>query len=103
MLRAGYGIYYDTSPLAPGEALYFNRPFFDFNLFFPLPGLPLTLADPFPAFFPFALPDSAQAIQRDLRTPYISMEHNLPSTAGTACSRVAYLGSKEQFGAGPET
>ena len=34
-VRAGYGIYYDTSPLAPGEALYFNRPYFDFNLFFP--------------------------------------------------------------------
>ena len=40
------------SPLAPGEALYFNAPYFDFNLFFPLPGLPLTLNDPFPAFFP---------------------------------------------------
>ena len=70
VVRAGYGVYYDTTPLAPGEALYFNAPYFDFNLFFPLPGLPLTLSDPFPAFFPFALPDAAQALQRDLRTPY---------------------------------
>lgn len=96
VIRAGYGIYYDTSPLAPGEALYFNRPYFDFNLFFPLPGLPLTLSDPFPAFFPFPLPDSAQAIQRDLRTPY--MQHwNLSVQQQLGRSRVleiAYVGSK---------
>ncbi|MEK6281393.1 MAG: TonB-dependent receptor [Acidobacteriota bacterium] len=96
VLRAGYGVYYDTSPLAPGEALYFNRPYFDFNLFFPLPGLPLTLSDPFPAFFPFPLPDSAQAIQRDLRTPY--MQHwNVSVQRELGVSRVleiAYVGSK---------
>jgi hypothetical protein len=71
VLRAGYGVYYDQAPLAPGEALYFNAPFFDNNLFFPLPGLPLTIENPFPTFFPFALPDSALAIQRDLRTAYL--------------------------------
>src|SRR6185436_17761978 len=96
VVRAGYGVYYDTSPLAPGEALYFNRPYFDFNLFFPLPGLTLTLSDPFPAFFPFPLPDSAQAIQRDLRTPY--MQHwNLSVQRQLGLSRVlevAYVGSK---------
>jgi hypothetical protein len=96
VVRAGYGVYYDTSPLAPGEALYFNRPYFDFNLFFPLQGLPLTLSDPFPAFFPFALPDSAQAIQRDLRTPY--MQHwnlNVQQQLGrNRVLEVAYVGSK---------
>ena len=95
-MRAGYGVYYDTSPLAPGEALYFNKPFFDFNLFFPLPGLPLTLSDPFPAFFPFPLPDSAQAIQRDLRTPY--MQHwnlNVQQQLGrNRVLEVGYVGSK---------
>ena len=73
VLRGGYGVYYDQSPLAPAEALYFNSPFFDNSIFFPLPGLPLTLSDPFPSFFPFPLPDSALAIQRDLRTGY--MQH----------------------------
>jgi hypothetical protein len=96
VVRAGYGVYYDQSPLAPGEALYFNSPYFDNNIFFSLPGLPLTLSNPFPAFFPFPLPDSALAIQRDLRTAY--MQHwNLNvqrELAGQGVLEVAYVGSK---------
>jgi len=96
VLRAGYGVYYDQSPLAPGEALYFNAPFFDSNLFFPLPGLPLTIENPFPSFFPFALPDSALAVQRDLRTAYLqhwnaNVQRQLWS-AGLV--ELAYVGSK---------
>jgi hypothetical protein len=96
VLRGGYGIYYDQSPLAPAEALYFNSPFFDNNIFFPFPGLPLTLNDPFPSFFPFALPDSALSIQRDLRTGY--MQHwnfNVERQLGSSSViEVAYVGSK---------
>src|SRR5688572_8020656 len=96
VVRGGYGVYYDQSPLAPAEALYFNSPFFDNNIFFSLPGLPLTLNDPFPSFFPFPLPDSALAIQRDLRTGY--MQHwnlNLERQLWRASVlEVAYVGSK---------
>jgi len=96
VLRGGYGIYYDQSPLAPAEALYFNSPFFDNNVFFPLQGLPLTVNDPFPSFFPFALPDSALAIQRDLRTGY--MQHwnlNIERQLGDKnVLEIAYVGSK---------
>ena len=96
VLRGGYGVYYDQSPLAPAEALYFNSPFFDNNIFFSLPGLPLTLNDPFPAFFPFPLPDSALSIQRDLRTGY--MQHwnfNVERQLGSkTVLEVAYVGSK---------
>src|SRR4030095_10513096 len=69
---------------------------FDNNIFFSLPGLPLTLNDPFPAFFPFLLPDSAFALQRDLRTGY--MQHwNLNVQRLIGRSRIlelAYVGSK---------
>jgi len=96
VLRAGYGVYYDQSPLAPGEALYFNSPYFDNNIFFSLPGLPLTLSNPFPSFFPFPLPDSALAIQRDLRTAY--MQHwnlNVQRQFGrNSVLEVGYVGSK---------
>ena len=96
VLRGGYGIYYDQSPLAPAEALYFNSPFFDNNIFFSLPGLPLTLNDPFPSFFPFPLPDSALSIQRDLRTGY--MQHwnfNIERQLGRkTVLEIAYVGSK---------
>jgi hypothetical protein len=37
LVRAGYGIYYDQSSLAPGEGLYFNKPYYDFKLYYPLP------------------------------------------------------------------
>jgi hypothetical protein len=96
VLRAGYGVYYDQSALAPGEALYFNAPFFDLSLFFSLPGLPLTLSNPFPRNFPFPLPKSALAVQRDLRTPY--MQHwnvNVQRQLGRSrVLEVGYVGSK---------
>jgi len=61
-----------------------------------LPGLPLTVDNPFPAFFPLPLPDSALAIQRDLRTGY--MQHwnlNVERQLGSrSVLEVAYVGSK---------
>jgi len=97
VVRAGYGVYYDQSALAPGEGLYFNAPYFDFKLFFTLPGLaPVTLSDPFPRFFPVPIPQSALAFQRDLRTPY--MQHwNLNVQRQLGRNRVVeagYVGSK---------
>ncbi len=96
VLRAGYGLYYDQSALAPGEGLYFNAPFFDFKLYFSLPGLPLTLSDPFPSFFPVSLPSSALAFQRDLRTPYLQhWNFNVQQQLGKRrVLEVGYVGSK---------
>ncbi|HEX8636024.1 MAG TPA: TonB-dependent receptor [Pyrinomonadaceae bacterium] len=96
VVRGGYGVYYDQPALAPGEGLYFNAPYFDFNLYFSLQGLPLTLNDPFPQNFPVPLPDTALAFQRDLRTAY--MQHwNLSLQQQLGASRVleiGYAGSK---------
>jgi hypothetical protein len=68
VLRGGYGVYFDQSALASSEGLYFSPPYYDLSLYFSLPGLPVTLADPFPAAYPLPTPDSALAIQRDLQT-----------------------------------
>jgi hypothetical protein len=96
VLRAGYGIYYDQSSLAPSEGLYFNPPYFNLNFYFSLPGLPLTVDNPFPSFFPVPSPSTAFAIQRDLSTPY--MQHwnvNLQrELGGSRVIEVAYVGSK---------
>ena len=96
VLRAGYGVYFDQSALAPGEGLYFNPPFFDFKLFFSLPGLPLTLSDPFPAFFPLSLPSSVLAFQSDLRTAYVQhWSLSLQQRLGEAQTlELGYVGSK---------
>ena len=97
VLRAGYGVYYDQSALAPGEGLYFNQPYFNLSLFFPLgPGQFITLSDPFPQNFPVQLPGTALAFQRDLRTPY--MQHwnvNVQQQLGRGrVLEVGYVGSK---------
>ena len=96
VVHAGYGIYYDQSSLAPGEGLYFNNPFFDFKLYFSLPGLPLTVDNPFPESFPFPLPISALGFQRDLRTAYFQ-QWNFKLQQEFGAGRIlefGYVGSK---------
>jgi hypothetical protein len=97
VLRAGYGVYYDQSSLATGEGLYFSPPYFENKLFFTIPGLPpISLADPFPRFFPLPTPSSALAVQRDLRTAYIQQwSLNVQEQLGKSrVLEVGYVGSK---------
>ena len=94
--RAGYGVYYGSSPLAPSEGLYFSPPYYEFNSYFPLPFRPLTLDDPFPSDFPIQLPPRAYALQRDLETPV--MQHwnfGLQRQLGPSrVAEIAYVGSR---------
>jgi hypothetical protein len=104
VVRAGYGLYFDQSALAPGEGLYFNAPFFDFRLFFTLqaqppffPGYTLTLSDPFPlTTYPITVPASALTFQRSLSTPYsqhwnLTIQQRLGSTRSL---EIGYVGTK---------
>ena len=96
VLRGGYGFYFDQSPLAPGEGLYFSAPYFDFRLFFFSAQAPLLLHNPFPANAAAPYPPSATAFQRNLRTGY--MQHwnfNIQQQVGQASVlEVGYVGSK---------
>ena len=96
VLHAGYGIYYDQSSLAPGEGLYFNKPYYDFRLYFPLPGLPLMLENPFPDQYPLEIPASALGFDPNLRSAYFQ-QWNFTFEKQFGSDRlveIAYVGSK---------
>ncbi len=96
LLRGGYGFYFDQSPLAPGEGLYFSAPYFDFRLFFFSGQAPLLLHNPFPANAAAPYPPSATAFQRNLSTGY--MQHwnfNVQQQVGqSSVLEIGYVGSK---------
>ncbi len=96
VVRTGYGVYYDQSPLAPGEGLYFNSPYYDFRFYFQSQQAPLTLYNPFPFNTPGQSAPSAFAYDRNLRTSYtqhwnLSVQQQLGSST---VAELAYVGSK---------
>ncbi len=96
VLRAGWGVFYDTTILEANSGLYFNPPFFDLRLFFPSQQGLLTLNDPFPTGAGFTPPPTVFAMQPNFRTAYlqhgnVSLEKALP---GRTVFRAAYVASK---------
>jgi Carboxypeptidase regulatory-like domain/TonB dependent receptor len=69
MLRAGYGVFYDSGTLIENSALYFNPPYFALTVF--VPGAePPTAANPFPESGAFVPPASVNTLAREWRTAY---------------------------------
>ncbi len=96
VLRSSYGIFYDQSALAPGEALYFNPPYYELNFNIPSQTSLITLQNPFPNTTSAFFPKSVLAIQRDFRTAYfqhwnMSVQRQL---GDNRLFEIAYVASK---------
>ena len=96
VFRAGYGIYYDQGALATGEGLYFNPPYFNFNVYETLPTAPLILNNPFPQNYPYPYPPSALSYQRNFHSPYVQQwNFGIQQQIGKSrVAEIAYVGSK---------
>lgn len=70
VVRAGYGLYYNTSSLAIGQGIYFNPPFFNFQLFLPSQQSIIQLHDPWPQGGAAPVPPSATTYDPNLRSSY---------------------------------
>jgi len=70
VVRTGYGIHYNASSLATGLGIYFNPPFFNFQLFFPSQQSVIQIHDPWPAGGATPVPPSATTYDQNLKTSY---------------------------------
>ncbi|HSK29168.1 MAG TPA: hypothetical protein VLA17_04325, partial [Candidatus Limnocylindria bacterium] len=70
VLRAAYGVYYNFAALAPGQAIYFNPPHFNLQLFFPSQQAPISIENPWPSAQQAPLPPTAFGFDTHLRSSY---------------------------------
>ncbi|MCB9384093.1 MAG: TonB-dependent receptor [Bryobacterales bacterium] len=105
VVRAGYGLHYNFSPLAAGQGIYFNPPFFNTELFYPSATAPIVIHDPWPSGGAAALPPSALTYDPNLVSGYAQnwsfsvqqeISGELVLTAGYVGTRgVHLLGSRD--------
>ena len=95
VVRAGYGVFYDSGMLTSNTAQYFNPPNFNLHVFFPVTSL-LTLDNPFPTNGGFVPPATLSVLDPNLVNGYlqhwnVALDRNV---AGVGTVTVAYAGSK---------
>jgi outer membrane receptor protein involved in Fe transport len=96
VLRAGYGVFYDSSMTVVNSALYFNPPYFNIRVFFPTQTSLLTLSDPFPIRGGITPPPSLSTLDPNLSTAYLQhWNFNVQREfAAAGVVSIAYAGSR---------
>jgi outer membrane receptor protein involved in Fe transport len=98
VVRAGYGIFYDSGMFIVNSSQYFNPPEFNLFVYLPLAGL-ITVNDPFPSNGGITPPPSLSVLDPNLRTPYmqqwnLTVEKALRSVGTMSLSYVGSKGTK---------
>ncbi len=73
VIRAGYGLFYDSGLMVANTSLYFNPPYFNIRVFFPTATSLLSLNDPFPVRGGITPAASLSSLSPDLTQA--SMQH----------------------------
>lgn len=96
VLRAGWGLHYNSAHLATGQGIYFNPPFFQSFLFFPSQQAPLSITDPWPQGQNAPIPPGVTTYDRNLRTTYAQQWNFTVQTEvfESAILSVGYNGSR---------
>jgi hypothetical protein len=96
VIRTGYGLHYNFSPMASGQGIYFNPPFFNTQLFFPSRTAPIEIQNPWPTGGAAPLPPSALTYDPSLTSSYaqnwnFSVQQEI---SGEVVLTAAYVGTR---------
>lgn len=89
LVRAGYGVFYDSGTLIESSALYFNPPYYALQLFFPTSASLLRIENPYPLGRGVNPLTTVNSVDQGFRTAYThqisaSVEQALAGFVGTA-------------------
>ncbi len=70
IVRAGYGVFYDSGTLIENSALYFNPPYYTLQLFFPSPTALLRIENPYPSGRGVSPLTTVNSVDQQFRTAY---------------------------------